>query len=195
MRQREDNRQQRKGTHLNWEERIQIETLQRVGLSTIEIGERIDRPARTIKRELKRGWVLNHTSRYSVQERYSADRGQTIYEQRMSGRTQTLEVDKRLAGPLRTRILKHRESPEVITSQMKSENLEYTVCAKTIYNLIDRNLIEGVSNESLWEKRRRRKRSFGPSMESRGKWVKKPSEQSSKVSLLIMAERSWTTKP
>ena len=49
MRHSEGNRQQRKGTHLNWEERIQIETLQRVGLSTIEIGERIGRPARTGK--------------------------------------------------------------------------------------------------------------------------------------------------
>lgn len=157
MRQGEGNRQQRKGKHLNWEERIQIETLHREEFSTKQIGERMGRPARTIKRELTRGWVLHRTSKYSVQERYSADRGQTIYEQRMSGRIETPTVDDRLAEHLRLRIVKHKDSPEVIASQMKKESLEYAVCAKTIYNLIDRNQIEGVSNESLWEKRSRKK--------------------------------------
>ena len=54
---------------------------------------------------------------------------------------------------------------------------------------------QAVSRSSANSKIRRRKRSFGPSMESRGKWVQKPSEPSSKVSLLIMAESSLTMKP
>lgn len=40
---------------------------------------------------------------------------------------------------------------------MKREQVDYAVCAKTIYNLIDRGRIAGVSNESLWEKRKRGK--------------------------------------
>ncbi|MEE9368044.1 MAG: hypothetical protein V3V05_04165 [Pontiella sp.] len=40
---------------------------------------------------------------------------------------------------------------------MKKNPLEYAVCAKTIYNLIDRGLVPGVTNESLWEKRQRNK--------------------------------------
>lgn len=157
MRHSEGNRQQRKGTHLNWEERIQIETLQREGFSPRSIGERLNRPARTIRREISRGWVLVKTERYRVEERYSANRGQTVYETRMTGRTQAQSLDTRLVDHLQVCILNDQHAPEVIAARMKQEELEYAVCAKTIYNLIDRCLIPGVSNESLWEKRKRGK--------------------------------------
>ena len=157
MRQTEGINQARKDKHLNWEERIQIETLQREGYSGKGIGGRIGRPARTINRELARGWVTHRTGQYSVEERYSADRGQTIYDRRMSGRTTARPMDKRLTEYLRARILKYRESPEVVAAGMRRQCLEYAVCAKTIYNLIDRGMVPGVNNESLWEKRKRRK--------------------------------------
>ena len=157
MRQTEGINQTRKDKHLNWEERIQIETLQREGLSKAQIGKRLGRPERTIHREFGRGWVLHRTGKYTVQERYSADRGQTTYERRMGGRTAIKPIDKRLSEYLCSRIVKHRESPEAIAGRMKKNRLEYAVCAKTIYNLIDRGLVPGVSNESLWEKRKRRK--------------------------------------
>ena len=157
MRQNEGSRKQRKGKHLNWEERIQIETLQRAGYSKKEIGERIGRPTRTISRELIRGWVTHRTGQYSAEERYSADRGRTVYERRMSGRTEARPMDERLAEHLRLRIVTHRESPEVVAAGMRQDCLQYAVCAKTIYNLIDRGQVAGVSNESLWEKRQRRK--------------------------------------
>lgn len=157
MRQTEGINQTRKDKHLNWEERIQIETLQREGLSKAQIGKRLGRPERTIHREFGRGWVLHRTGKYTVQERYSADRGQTTYERRMGGRTAIKPIDKRLSEYLCSRIVKHKESPEAIAGRMKKNRLEYAVCAKTIYNLIDRGLVPGVSNESLWEKRKRRK--------------------------------------
>jgi len=157
MRQTEGINQARKDKHLNWEERIQIETLQREGYSGKDIGGRIGRPARTINRELARGWVTHRTGQYSAEERYSADRGQTVYERRMSGRTKPNPVGERLVKYIRVRIVKHGESPGVIAARMRQQGLEYTVCAKTIYNLIDRGMVPGVSNESLWEKRKRRK--------------------------------------
>ena len=156
MRQTEGINQSRKDKHLNWEERIQIEILQREGYSGKGIGGRIGRPARTINRELARGWVIHRTGQYSAEERYSADRGQTIYDRRMSGRTTARPMDKRLTEHLQARILKHRESPEVVAAGMRRQCLEYAVCAKTIYNLIDRGMVPGVNNESLWEKRKRR---------------------------------------
>lgn len=157
MRQTKDINYTRKDKHLNWEERIQIETLQREGLSCALIGSRLARPYKTIRREIKRGWVTHRTSQSSAEERYSADRGQTVYEQRMNGRTAPKPIDERLSEHLRTRIVKHKESPEVIAAGMKKKQLEYAVCAKTIYNLIDRDLVLGVSNESLLEKRKRKK--------------------------------------
>ena len=157
MRQTKGINQARKDKHLNWEERIQIETLQREGLSKAQIGKRLGRPVRTIQREFSRGWVTHRTGQYSAEERYSADRGQTTYERRMGGRTEVKPVDEQLAKYLRSRIVKHKESPEAVAARMKKKHLEYAVCAKTIYNLIDRDLVPGVSNESLWEKRKRKR--------------------------------------
>ncbi len=158
MRQIEASRPSRKGKHLNWEERIQIETLQRQGLSSKEIGIDLNRPERTMTREIERGWVLHRLSQDRVEERYSAHRGQTIYEKRMQSRTSRESIDQRLTECLREQIVEEKNSPEVIAAWMKQEKLDYAVCAKTIYNLIDRDLILGVSNESLWEKHKRKQK-------------------------------------
>lgn len=158
MGQTESSRNGRRNKHLNWEERIQIETLQREGLSSIQIGRRLGRPARTIRREIRRGWVIHRLERYRVEERYSADRGQAVYEDRMRSRNPCSAVDERLSEHLYVHIVEKRESPEVVAAAMKKSRVAYAVCAKTIYNLIDRNQVPGVSNESLWEKRKRRKK-------------------------------------
>ena len=158
MRQIEASRPSRKGKHLNWEERIQIETLQRQGLSAKEIGIDLNRPERTMSREIESGWVLHRLSQDRVEERYSAHRGQTIYEKRMQSRTSREPIDQRLTEYLREQIVEKKNSPEVIADWMKQEKLDYAVCFKTIYNLIDRDLIPGVSNESLWEKHKRKQK-------------------------------------
>ncbi len=75
MRQTEGINQARKDKHLNWEERIQIETLQREGCSGKDIAGRIGRLARTINRELARGWVTHRTGQYSAEERQKRKRG------------------------------------------------------------------------------------------------------------------------
>ena len=158
MRQLNGSKQGRKGKHLNWEERIQIETLRRQGFPAKEIGTVLSRPERTIRREIQRGWVLHRLSQYSVEERYSAQRGQTIYEERMRSRTSRESVDEQLTEYLHLKIIEEKKSPEVIADLMKTEELNYAVCSKTIYNLIDRGVIPGVSNESLWEKHKRKQK-------------------------------------
>ena len=86
MGQKETINKDRKGKHLTWEERIQTETINREGYSRKDIGECIGRSERTVKRELERGWVTRRTGQYSAEERYSADRGQTVYEARPCAR-------------------------------------------------------------------------------------------------------------
>lgn len=157
MGQKESSNNDRKGKHLNWEERIQIETLHREGFSEKDIGERMGRPERTIKRELVRGWVTHRTGQYSAEERYSADRGQTVYEEAMSSRMQAQAPDERLLEYLFEHIVGKRHSPGVAAALMKLQRLEYAVCEKTIYNLIDAQKVPGVTNVSLWEKRKRKK--------------------------------------
>ena len=158
MRQVEASNHSRKNKHLNWEERIQIETLQRMGYSSKEIGESLGRPGRTISRELKRGWVLHRLSQSRVEERYSAVRGQEIYKKQMSLKNQQNPLDKQLIKHLYVHIVEKRMSPEVVAAGMKKRQLEYAICTKTIYNLIEANKVPGVTHESLWEKRRRKQK-------------------------------------
>ena len=158
MRQTEGINQTRKGKHLKWEERIQIETLQREGLSSKDIGKRLGRPARTVRREVSQGWVIHRISKYRVEERYSADRGQTTYEANMRSRGTRAVIDGRLQEHLYRCIVENGESPGVVAAGMKKACLGYAVCTKTIYNLIDQGKIPGVSNESLWEKSQRKQK-------------------------------------
>lgn len=153
----EGNRNARRNKHLNWEERIQIETLQREGFSNTRIGERLGRPEKTIRREIQRGWVLHRVERYRVEERYSAVRGQEVYERRMKAKGRKPLASAALAEHLHMHIVIHRQSPEVVAGLMKKDGVEYAVCFKTIYNHIDQGLVPDVTNESLWEKRKRRK--------------------------------------
>ena len=46
----------------------------------------------------------------------------------------------------------------MVASSMKKNGLEYAVCAKTIYNLIDQGKVPGVTSESLWEKSKRKQK-------------------------------------
>ena len=114
-------------------------------------------PTRTIQREFGCGWVFHRTGKCTVRERYCADRGQMIYERRVSGRTKANPIDERGAGYLRFRIAKHKKSNEAVAVRMKKKALEHAVFAKMISTLFDQGLVPGVSNESLWEKRLRRK--------------------------------------
>jgi len=150
-------RNERRNKHVKWEERIQIETLHREGYSPAEIAERLDRPTRTIKRELERGWVTHRTGKYSAEERYSADRGQTVYERHMKTKGRKPKTAPALKERLYQHIVVQQQSPAVAAALMKSEGFEHAVCFKTIYNHIEKGLIPGVSNESLWEKRKRTK--------------------------------------
>ncbi|NKB24818.1 MAG: hypothetical protein GKR87_10670 [Kiritimatiellae bacterium] len=55
-------------------------------------------------------------------------------------------------------ILVHKRSPDVVAPLLKQEQRPAAVSTKTLYTYIDQGLIPGVSNESLWEKRKRIKR-------------------------------------
>lgn len=111
MGQVEGSRNERRNKHVNREERITIETLHREGLSAACIGLRLGRPARTVRRELQRGWVTHRTGKYTAEERYSADRGQTVYDRRMRAKGRKSIICPSLVEYLQLHIVQRRESP------------------------------------------------------------------------------------
>ncbi|MFA5689788.1 MAG: helix-turn-helix domain-containing protein [Kiritimatiellales bacterium] len=69
----------RKGTHLTYEERIQIEVLHRRGEPAVRIAALLGRAERTIRRERQRGWLTYRTGRDSAEKRYNEARGVRRY--------------------------------------------------------------------------------------------------------------------
>ena len=150
----------RKGKHLNRNERILIEGFLRAGRDEPWIADQLGRHRRTIGREIERGLTKRIDSERVVKMAYSADRAQDVHEQNASakGPVVKLKANSVAVEFIRCHIIIKEWSPEVIAARMKQKGMEDAICAKTIYNHIDKGEIPGVSNESLWEKRTRGKK-------------------------------------
>jgi IS30 family transposase len=120
----------------------------------------LGRHVRTIERELVRGRVRHLDSELREKAVYSSDRGQDVHDLNATAKGPDLKLgaNHELVEFVRERILKHKESPDVVAFRMRQAGMERVVCTKTLYNYIDQGLIAGVSNETLWEKRQRRNR-------------------------------------
>jgi len=155
----EQKERSRKGKHLTREERILIERMSRGGYPPRRIAAALDRHSRTIERELVRGRVKHLDSELRRIYVYSSDRGQDVHDLNATARGPDLKLGRnyRMAEFVRCRIVEHKESPDVVASRMRQDKMEGSVCTRTLYSYIDQNIIPGVSNVSLWEKRKRSK--------------------------------------
>jgi IS30 family transposase len=88
---------------------------------------------------------------------YSSDRGQDAHDLNATARGPSLKLGRNypLAEFIRCRIVEHKESPDVVASRLRQTGMVGAVCTRTLYRYIDQGVIPGVSNESLWEKRKR----------------------------------------
>ena len=148
----------RKGKHLTKEERVVIERMQGAGYPAPCIAEALGRHKRTIERELKRGMVEHYETSLRKIMVYSSDRGQDVHDLNATAKGPQLKLGRnlKLVNYVRQRIVEHRESPAVVAFRMREKHLDGAVSAKTLYSYINAGLIDGVSNETLWEKRKRR---------------------------------------
>jgi transposase, IS30 family len=149
----------RRGKHLTREERVVIERMSRGGIPPRDIAAVLGRHRRTIERELIRGGVEHHDSELRVHRVYSSDRGQDVHDLNATAKGPGLKLasDYEAAEFIRCRIVEGKESPDVVAFRMRQAGMPSAVCTRTLYNYIDQGVIPGVSNESLWEKRKRRK--------------------------------------
>jgi transposase, IS30 family len=160
MGQQKGTTQSRKGKHLNRDERIQIEGLLKAKTAPSKIAALLGRDVRTIHREIRKGAVERIHTDLTRSVVYNADRGQDVYDLNATAKGPQLKLGAhyKAAEFIRQQILEEKCSPEVVAHRMDAQKHGCAVCAKTIYSYINQGLIDGVSNESLWEKRKRRKR-------------------------------------
>lgn len=83
-----------KGQHLNYEERIKIEALNKIGMKSEKIAAEIGCSGRTIRRELAKGRTELLNSDLTTRTEYSADRGQKSHDYAATAKGAMLKIGK-----------------------------------------------------------------------------------------------------
>lgn len=129
----------RKGKHLNYIERQEIEIWwNRDKKTKVEIANLLGRNEKTIRNEIKRGLVKKITSELIETWVYSADVAQQRYDDYLKEKGPKLKIEKddELKEYVEKSIKKDKKSPEVIAREIKKMNFKTTICARTIRNNI-----------------------------------------------------------
>lgn len=148
--------------HLNERERYKLEGYIEARLAVKEIAIKLDKHISTIYREIKRGTVVKlgyQLDEYSV---YRANVAQRDYDNKVAHRERSLKIgkDKKLETYICKKILRDKMSPDSVIGEIKQKGLIFKgmICTKTLYNYVERDFLNGISNENLWEKRKRKKK-------------------------------------
>jgi IS30 family transposase len=153
-----------KYTHLKESERYKIEVLAAEKKQPDEIAIILNRCRSTIYREIKRGTIVRLHYDLTHKKQYRADVAQKNYRHNSKRKQRGLKIGKdyRLEAHIREKLLKDRYSPDAIIGDIKLKGLDFKgmICTKTLYNYIDAGIFTGISNESLWQKRKRRKHPY-----------------------------------
>jgi IS30 family transposase len=190
MSQRNDSTQATKREHLNVAERKVIERLLREGANKGEIGRTLRRDKSTIKREVKRGSVVQRRANpyiskdpsvpdYLEESVYFWDVGQRVYEQRRqnSGAKKKVAACAEWVSFVEEKVLgKARWSPDAAIGYAKANHLfpGQGFSTKTFYNWVEEGLVKVKNIDLLMKVRRRpkrprreRKKALGMSIEER----------------------------
>jgi IS30 family transposase len=190
MSQLDYSQEERESKHLTLEEREIIERLLRGGIKRGEIARVLCRDKSTIKREIKRGTVIQRKRNpyeskkpkhpeYIEYTAYFADVGQRVYEENRSncGSKNKVAACADLVNFVESKILgSEKWSPDAAIGYAKANNLfpEQEFSTKTFYNWVDDGLVKVINLDLLLKVRRspnkprkERKKVLGKSIEQR----------------------------
>lgn len=145
MTQNKDSTKGRKYQHLTQEKRAQIEILLRLKLPKIQIAKMVGIARSTLYEELKRGTVDQMDSEWRVYQRYFADVGQRVYENNRLNSRPPLKLAKahEFIAFAETQMLDEKLAPDTICgAARRNGTFKNMVCAKTLYNYIDQQLLK-----------------------------------------------------
>lgn len=156
MCQEQYNTNRREFKQLTYKDRIKIETLYNdQGLNYTQIGNILGKHRTTISRDIKSGLVELETS-YLPVLKYCAEVAQRKNEENETAKGTYLKIgtDMELANFIETQIKEEKTSPEVIEYKIKQEKFSRTLCFKTIYNYIDKEILEVKRKDLVYGKYR-----------------------------------------
>lgn len=146
-------------------ERYKLEGMLRAKKPVAWIARELGFCRQTIYNEIRKGTYV-HTCNYWEELRYSADKGQNIYERskRKTGRPLKIGHDIAYANFLEDKVLQEHFSPAAALAAARKEGFQTTICVNTLYSYIDKGVFYQLTNKHLWEKptRKPRKKSKEP---------------------------------
>ena len=160
---------------MSWEQRIRLEEKLRYKVPIAQIARELGFSRQTIYNEIKRGRYL-HTIDYWDEWRYSAEKGQDIYEKhrRNKGRGLKIGKDRALAAFLEEKMLREKCSPAVALELARREGFKTSICVQTLYNYIDGGLFVELTSDDLLEKPKRKPKAEEKSRIVRPSWTGPP---------------------
>ncbi len=150
--------------HLSERDRYRLEGYLESGLSVKVIAQKLNSHMATVYREIKRGQVKRISTQLTEYWAYRANAAHIDYARKVTKRRHALKIEKHkdLIDYIREKICTDKYSPDVIAGLIRRNNQRFsgTICTKTLYSYVDLGVFEGISNLSLWEKRKRPKRKY-----------------------------------
>ena len=138
------NTDKRKFKQLTYKDRVKIETLYNdEHLNYTQIGAILGKHRTTISRDIKLGLIELETS-YLPVWKYCAEVAQRKNEENETAKGTNLKIgnDMKLANFIEKEIKEEKTSPEVIEYKIKQGKFWTTLCYKTIYNYIDKEILD-----------------------------------------------------
>ena len=158
----------KKQHYMTENERYKLESYLEAGKKPTWIARQLGCCRQTIYNEIERG-SYTHTCDYWDETRYSADKGQQIYEQNQTAKGRPLKIgnDREYADFLEKKMLgvqedgkvnqRKRCSPAVALELARREGFATTVCVSTLYSYITKRVFFWLTDKDLWEKGKKRK--------------------------------------
>ena len=157
-------RKRRKGKHIKYQERQLIEYLvkkaypQKVSVSLL--ADKIGCSESTIRRELRRGKVVQLSSELVKYKSYSAEIAQQNYDYQASNKGPNLKIanDYEFVKYVEYKIIEDKYSPDTVIMELKrtgfinpetGEEFKTKICTKTLYNYIDQGIFPNLTNKDL----------------------------------------------
>lgn len=162
----------RQGSHISYEERLDLEKLlderrhspKDERKTNEEIIELMGISRSTFYRELKRGTVTQVTSEWEEYKIYAADYAQDNYEYHAQGKGPDLKIgkDRKLAEHIEEKIIHEDYSPDAVIMDLENTNHSFsiTLSTKTIYNYIDKGVFQRLTSQDLPREGKTKKRSY-----------------------------------
>lgn len=148
---------------MTYSERIRMETMLKYKVPISQIARELGCCRQTIYNELKRGSYEHEISGF-LKKRYSADKGQDIQKKASANKGRPLKIgnDYAYADFLEAKMLRDKYSPAAALACARAKGFTTSLCVGTIYNYISWGVFYAMSDNDLWEKPQRKKKTQYP---------------------------------